>query len=571
MRKHPLPLIARLSFLLTLAAYFMSCQGMQKSVPGGGLVPDANFKGVLQWKGDPSEIGLYSGETTLTPANVNVSQFGRVGSFQADGIVMGQPLYVSELTLEAGGTHNVVILTTEHDSVYAIDADNPGAGPLWERHYVDPANGITTMPDNFGGRTTLGGEVGITGTPYIDATTGVLYFVTTIARNGIPEQWLRALDIHSGKDSGPGGVQIKASVPGDGRGSANGQIAFDPSNQNQRAGLTKVNGAIVVAWGSFSDWGVYHGWLMAFDPSSLQVLAVFNATPQYQSTDWASGPSDYGGGGAFWQGGAAPAVDGNGDIYTDAADGSFNANQGGNNYGNSVLKLRLNGSSFQVVDSFTPFNAACTDLHDLELGSGGVALLPTDFTNGRKLAATYNKEGRFFLVDTDNLGKFNSGGNDQIPQEFMIGESMCSDSTTGDVAEGPGWNRLYGTASYWNGNLYAGASSLQLKQYQFSNGLLNPTPVATSPSAYGLRGANTVVSASGNQNAIVWAYEKAATNQGILHAYDATSVSKELWNSNMNAGRDALGEGIGFAIPVVTDGRVIVTYDTRVGIFGLLN
>jgi len=569
MRERPLSPVVRLCFLLTIAAYFVNCQGVQRAAPVA-LGPNAKFQGALMWKGDPSGTGAYLNEVKLTPANVNAGQFGRLGSFQADGIVMGQPLYVSELDVAAAGTRNVIILTTEHDSVYAIDADNPGSGPLWERHYVDPANRVTTMPDSFGGRTTLGGEVGITGTPYIDGQTGVLYFVTTLSRNGVPEQWLRALDIHTGNDFGPGSVQIQASVAGDGRGSVNGQIAFDPSNQNQRAALTKVARAIVVAWGSFSDWGVYHGWLMAFDPATLKLMAVFNPTPQFQSYDSASGPSDYGGGGAFWQGGAAPATDGAGNIYIDAADGSFNADKGGSNYGDSLLKLRLNGNSFQVVDWFTPSNVDCIDLNDLELGSGGVAVLPTDFTNGRKLAATYSKEGRLFLVDTDGLGKFNSGA-DQIPQEFMIGEDTCSDSTSGDVAEGPDWNRLYGTPSYWNGNLYAAPSSLQLRQYRFANGLLNPTPVATSPSAYGLRGANTVVSAQGNQNGILWAYEKSATGQGILHAYDANSVSKELWNSNMNAGRDALGTGIGFATPVVAEGRVIVAHDTRVGVFGLLH
>jgi len=575
MDKSPLPQLIYPFILLLIALFVLSCQSMhQPTLQSNNPVDtasDPKFQGVLMWKGDSSESGLYAAEKMLTPANVNVNQFGRIGRFQADGIVMAQPLFIPALDMGNGSTHDVVIIATEHDSVYAIDAENSGGGSLWERHYVDPTSGVTTMPDSFGGRTTLGGEVGITGTPYIDATTGVIYFVTTLARNGVPEQWLRALDVRTGKDFGPGSVQITASVPGDGKGSVNGQIAFDASNQNQRPGLTKVNGAILVAWGSFSDWGVYHGWLMAFDPSTLRQIAVFNPTTQAQSIDSASGPSDYGGGGAFWQGGAAPAVDADGYIYLNAADGSFNADQGGNNYGDSLLKLKLSGNSFQVVDSFTPSNAACIDLHDLELGSGGVVLLPTDFTNGLKLAAAYSKEGRLFLVNTDNLGKFNAGGDNQIPQEFMIGENQCSDTITGDVAEGPTWNRLYGNASYWNGNLYAAASSLQLKQYQFQNGLLNPTPVGMSPSAYGLRGANTVVSANGSQNGIVWAYEKSATGQGILHAYDATDVSKELWNSNMNGGRDGMLTGIGFGTPVVYDGRVLAASDNSVEIFGLLN
>ena len=582
MDRIPLRLLMHPFVLLLIALFLLSCQSMHQPTPDTAATPtppttptvptasDQKLQGVLMWKGDSSGSGLYAAETTLTPANVNVNQFGWVGSFQADGVVMAQPLFVSALDMGDGSTHDAVIVTTEHDSVYAIDAANPGGGTLWERHYVDPTSGITTMPDNFGGRTTLGGEVGITGTPYLDGATGVLYFVTAIARNGVPEQWLRALDVHTGKDFGPGSVQVTASVPGDGKGSVNGQIAFDPTNQNQRPGLTKANGAIMVAWGSFSDWGVYHGWLMAYDPSTLTQLAVFNPTTQFQSTDAASGPSDYGGGGAFWQGGAAPAVDTDGNIFINAADGSFNADQGGNNYGDTMLKLKFNGSSFQIVDWFTPSDAACIDLHDLELGSGGVALLPTDFTNGIKLALAYSKEGRLFLVNRDTMGNFNAGGDNRIPQEFMVGQYTCSDAVTSDVAEGPTWNRLYGNASYWNGYLYAGAANQALMQYQFQNGLLNPTPTDSSPSAYGYRGANTVVSANSAQNGIVWAYEKSVSGQGILHAYDATSVSKELWNSNMNGDRDGMLTGIGFGTPVVANGRVLAASDHSLEIFGLL-
>jgi len=271
------------------------------------------------------------------------------------------------------------------------------------------------------------------------------------------------------------------------------------------------------------------------------------------------------------KGGAAPAVDASGNIYLNSADGSFNADQDGNNYGDTLLKLQLNGSSFQVVDWLTPYDEACIDLDDLELGSAGIALLPTDSTNGANLAIALSKQGRLFLVNTDNLGKFNAGGDNQIKEEFMVGAYTCSATTTGAGADGPNWNRLYGTASYWNGNVYMGASNMALMQYQFQNGLLNSTPVAMSPTTYGYRGANTVVSANGTQNTIVWVHEKTATGLGILHAYDATSVSTELWNSEMNVTRDALGDGIGFSTPVAVNGRVVTTYDTRVGIFGLLH
>jgi hypothetical protein len=521
------------------------------------------------WKGNTLENGQYSNETTITPANVNVSQFGRLGDLQADGLLVAQPLYVANIDMGQSGTHNLIILASEHDSIYAYDADNLGAGPLWQRNYLDPANGITTYPDNFGGRTTLGGEVGITSTPVVDPTTDALYFVTMLSNNGVAEQWLRAVDIRTGKDFGPGSMKIQASVPGDGKASVNGQIAFDPSIQNQRAGLTEVNGSILVAWASFSDWGVYHGWLMAFDAATLSLKAVFNPTPQAQPDDPAGGPADHGGGAGMWQGGAAPAIDAAGNIYINGADGSFNADQGGNNYGDTLLKLRLNGNSFQIVDWFTPFNQACVDVADLELGSGGVSLLPTDITGGATLAAAVSKEGRLFLVNTGNLGHFNASGDNQIPQEFMIGQQTCTNGTSG-AADGPGWNRLYGDLSYWNGYVYAQPSNMPLEQYQFQNGLLNPTPIAESPSASGLRGGNTVVSANGTQNGIVWAYEKSASGRGILHAYDATMVSNELWNSGMNADRDQLGTGVAFAAPVVANGHVIVTSSIGATVYGLL-
>ncbi len=569
MRKTSLGLAFFSAMMSATLVSTLSCGG---STANTHLTPDPppasnQFQGVLMWKGDTSGSGLYAKETVLAPANVNVSQFGKLGSFQMDGLPVAQPLYVANVDMGGAGAHNVMIVATEHDSVYALDVDNPGAGPLWQRNYLDPANGVTPMPDNFGGRTTLGGEVGITGTPVVDAATGALYFVTAIARNGVAEQWLRAINTRDGQDFGPGSVQIQASVPGDGVGSSNGQIAFNPAIQNQRAGLVKLNGSVLVAWGSFSDFGVYHGWLMAYDAATLKQQAVFNSATQFQAIDTASGPADHGGGASFWQGGAAPSIDADGNIYISAADGSFNADQGGSNFGDTVLKLRLQGNNFQVVDWFTPFDQACVNLADLELGSGGLALLPPDATGGQKLGAVVSKEGRLFVVNTATMGHYNPGG-DQIPQEFMIGDHSCTSEST-DAAEGPTWNRLYGNVSYWNGNMYAQPSSLVLKQYQLQNGTFNPTPIAQSPSAAGLRGGNTVVSANGNQSGIVWAYEKSASGRAILHAYDATLVSNELWNSNMNP-RDLMGTGTGFGVPVIADGRVIVTYDDSVAVYGKL-
>jgi hypothetical protein len=518
------------------------------------------------WKGNKAGYGLYDQETTLTPANVNTSQFGLLGRFKTDGLLLAQPLYISNVDMGQAGTHNIIIIATEHCSVYAFDADNPGAGSLWERHYLDPANGITPQPDTFGGRSTFDGEVGITGTPAVDPSTGTLYFVTMYLHNGVSEQWLRSIDIHTGKDVGPGGVQVKASVQGDGKASVGGQIAFDPSIENQRSGLVVANGSVFVAWGSFSDKGVYHGWLMAFDPSTLALQAVFNPTPQAQADDPVNGPADHGGGGGFWSGGASPAIDGDGNIYLNTADGSFNANDSGDNYGDTTLKLKLNGNSFQIVDWFTPSDQECLDFLDLDLGSTGVALLPSDVGNGH-LAVTGSKEGRLYLLDTTQLGHFDASG-DEVPQQFMVGEHVCQKGTGLLAPEGPDWNRLYGTVAYWNGYIYAQASNIALKQYQFQNGTLNTTPIAQTPSASGWRGGGSVVSSNGTQNGILWTYEKNAQDKAILHAYSATSVSHELWNSNMNP-TDLLGQGIGFSVPVIADGHVIATSDTRVTVYGL--
>ena len=559
-----LPVVFLISSILLLSSCGGGTQGSQppqvEQTP-----PPNNLTGVLMWKGDSSGKGLFAGETTLTTVDVNVNQFGRIASFKTDGLLMAQPLYIHQLDMVQGGTHNVIILATENDTVYAIDADNPGTTPLWQRAYLDSTKGITPAPDTS---KAIGGQVGITGTPFLDPKTATLYFVTAISNNGAIQHWLRSIDVRTGQDVGAGSVQVQASVAGDGKSSVNGQIAFDPTVELQRFALNQVNGSILVGWGSFSDWNVYHGWLMAFDPTSLALQAVFNPTTQYQAVDDANGPSDHGGGGSLWAAGAGPAIDAQGNIYVNTANGSFNADSGGNNYGDTMLRLNFLGNSFQVMDYFTPSSKACMDFDDLELGAGGVALLPSDFTNGTNLAVALTKEGRIYLVNTSNMGKFNSAS-DQVIQEFMVGDQTCSESLSGET-EGPGWNRLYGNASYWNGNIYAGASSLPLRQYQFQNGVLNQSPIASSPTAYGLRGANTVVSANGTQNGIVWANEKQVTGTGVLHAYDATNVSTELWNSAMNQGRDALGEGIAFSVPVVADGKVIVTYDTRVGIFGEL-
>src|SRR6266702_2362525 len=249
--------------------------------------PPTTAVGVFQWKSDHSGTGNYGSETKLTPANVNPTQFGKLGDFTVDGNVLAQPIYIPNLTMADQSVHNVVIVATEHNSVYAFDADKPGTASLWERHYN--VNGATSAPDNYGGRTTVGGEIGITGTPVIDTSTMTVYFVTMQEVNAGLHQYLRAVSVKNGVDFAPGTVEITASVPGDGVGSSNGMIAFNPGIQNQRPGLVLTAGKVIISWGSFSDWGVYHGWVMAYDAATLTQNAVFNTAPQYQAVDAASG------------------------------------------------------------------------------------------------------------------------------------------------------------------------------------------------------------------------------------------------------------------------------------------
>jgi hypothetical protein len=523
------------------------------------------LQGVFRWKGSDSGNALYIAGK-LTPQSVNLSGFGQLARYHVSGDIQAQPLYVSNLDMGSAGVHNVAIIATEHDDITAFDADGKVPQPLWSRSYLGP--GITTATAIFGGRTGLGPEVGITGTPVIDSVTGAMYFVTLIVENGVIEQWVRAVDVRTGTDFGPGSVMVQATIPGDGPGSNNGQISFDPSVQNQRCGLALVGGQVLIAWGSFSDSGIYRGWLMAYDSKTLKQTAVFSPATQYQAQDVANGPSDHGGGGSFWGGGAAPSIDSAGNIYVIAADGSFNADTGGKNYGDSVLKLKLSNGSFQVLDYYTPANYACLDNADLEIGSGGLMLLPSGAGGSQPLAITGNKEGRIYLLNTSNLGKFDPT-DAQIPQQFLAGSQACQPGQGSSGADGPGWERLYGNVTYWNGSVYLALANTDLRQYRFSGGILSTTPASRTVTQFLNRGANTVVSANGNADAIVWAETKDGQSAIGLHAYDATDVSHELWNNYM--GTNVLYPGVRFANPVVVDNKVIAAGANDLFIYGLLH
>ncbi len=514
----------------------------------------------LTYKYDNSRVGLNDKETTLKLSNVNASAFGKLMTLNVDGMVFAQPLYVSQLDLGPKGVHNVLYIVTEHDSVYAFDADAKSATPLWQVSFLDAANGITSVPNanvnDPGGRTALGPEVGITGTPVIDRATNTLYVSAMTMENGTAVHKLHALDLVSGQEKFSGPRLITATVPGTGWGSANGNITFLALRQNQRAGLLLSQGVVYVAFGAFSDVEPYHGWIFAYDAQTLQLMGTFMATPTTE-------------GGSIWAGGAAPAADDLGDIYVMTADGEFNANVGGSEYGDTMLRLSLAKGNFVVKDWFTPYNQDCLNSDDLDLGAAGPALLPDGFST-RKLVAGGSKEGRVYLVDRDHMGHYLPSADTQILNSVLINPIAC-DLADPQFTSPQAANtlRIYGTVGYFNGNVYVATANGNLKAYKVQNDQL--VLGSQSTTSFMSRGPIPVVTANGTSDAIVWIAERRTdTGQAILHAYQASDISDELYNSNQMGSRDALGNGTPFTVPLVINGRAYVAAQKQVAIFGLL-
>ena len=489
---------------------------------------------------DSARTGQNLAETILTPANVNSSTFGKITSYSLDGFTFTQPLYVPNLAIPGQGTFNVVFVATEHDTVYAFDADGMQSNALWKKSFIDPANGITTVPQSDVG-STIFPEIGITGTPVIDLATDTMYLVALTKENGSYVQRLHALDITTGQEKLGGPVAIQATVPGIGSGTdGNGNVAFQPKIELQRAGLLLLNGVIYIAWGSHGDNGPYHGWVMAYNAADLSQIAVWNATPDGKA-------------GAIWQSGAGLSADSNGTVFAVTGNGTFDASMGGTGYGDSVVALKLNGSTLSVSDYFAPFNQAMLSSDDSDVGSSGLTVIP-----GTRLGTTAGKDGSIYLVNLDNLGQFNAVDNSQIVQYLAF--------AIGTAAE----DNNFSTATFFNGNVYYIGQTDFAQQYQLSGGLLSTSPVTESKNKFGHRGAQAVVSANGNTNGIMWAIEYLQGANGVLHAYDANNLATELYNSTQAGQRDVFGIGARFAVPTVVNGKVYVGAKSELAIFGNL-
>jgi hypothetical protein len=502
--------------------------------------PSPNYKGVLKQRYDVGITGQNLNETTLTPANVNQAAFGKLFSYGLDSESFAQPLYVSGMNI-AGGTHNVVFVATENDTLYAFNADGQTASPLWNVNFTNPADGVTPIP----GQDMSGGvidNVGITGTPVIDGTTGTLYVVAATKEHGSYFYRLHALDIVTGAERSGSPVVIQASIPGMGSGSVNSEIAFLPVHQLQRSGLLLLNGVVYIPFGSYNDVNPYHGWIFGYDASTLQQVRVWNSTPS-------------GEGGGIWMAGSSLSADSAGNLYAITGNGTFDADSGGNDYGDSLVKLTPAGDTFTVADYFTPSNQLTLSVGDIDMGSSGFMLLPDQSGPMAHLGVSGGKSGTIFLLNLDNLGKYQASGDTQVVQALP--------GALGSAAN----NNNYSTASYWQQNVYFIGNNDVVKQFQVSNGLLSTWPIAQGTYMFGYPGANMSISSNGNSNGILWCTEAAGVN--VLHAFDASNVSRELYNSSWTGARDSFGVATRFSVPTVMNGKVYITGQTELVVFGL--
>jgi len=523
---------------------------------GSATIAVTDLAGVFTYHNNLSRDGTNTHEFALTASNVNTSTFGKLFSCQADGAIYAQPLWVPNLTI-AGASHNVIVVATQHESLYAFDADATPCMTLWHADLIDSTHGgipgETSVPSAGTGALVGSGygdispEVGITGTPVIDPTTNTLYVVSKSVNASTQFfQRLHAIDITTGNEriTPPQSIDSSISVPGTGAGSVGGRVAFDSRNESQRPGLVLSAGVVYVAWASHEDHDPYHGWVIGFNASTLAPVAnaAFNSTPNQVGT------LSYSRGG-IWMGGGAPAVDATGSLFFITGNGTFDANTGGSNYGDSVVKLST-ASGLSVADYFTPLDQASLDANDTDFGSGAATILVDEPAGPvTHLVIGGGKQGNLFLLNRDNLGKFSSSTNNVI-QTVNLG------------------NSLFATPGFWQNNLYV-AGVGPLKQFAFNSitGKFNGAPFSQSSTSYRFPGATPSVSSNGATNGIIWALDNGlyCTPQSpgcgatVLHAYDATSVATELWNSSQAAAsRDLAGHAVKFTVPTVANGKVYV-------------
>ncbi len=512
-----------------------------------------DLSGVPTYHNDLSRGGANTHEFALTTSNVNTTTFGKLFSCAVDGAIYAQPLWVPQVTVN-GTKHNVALVATMHDSVYAFDADTNASScaPLWQAKLLDTAHGGTTGEAAVTGTLVGSGfgdirpEIGVTGTPVIDLNSGTLYLVSKSVNTATQFfQRLHAIDLATGNEKFGGPASITSSIIFPGNFDGGATVAFDPQNQAQRPGLALVNGIVYVAWASHEDHDSYHGWVVGFNASTLQLVpnAVFNSTPNIVS------PASYARGG-IWMSGGAPAADSSGNLYLLTGNGTFDANiTGGANYGDSTVKLSTT-SGLSVADWFTPADQSNLDGSDADHGSGGAAII-VNTPNGNFVIGG-GKEGTLFLLDQANMGHYGANAtpaNSNARQFFNIG------------------NGIFSTAAFWNNSLYIAPSGGPLQAYPFDTvaGMFNTGNATQASVTFGFPGATPSVSSNGANSGIAWEIDASqyctpaspGCGPAVLHAFDATKLSSELWNSSM-VGADKAGFAVKFTVPTIANGKVYV-------------
>ncbi len=537
----------------------MKAKGLGGVAFSWALIISANAQvNVLTYHYDNTRQGANLNETILTPDNVNSSSFGQLFSYPVDGYVYAQPLYVYGLNISGQGTHNAVLVATEHNSVYAFDADsNAGVngGLLWQINLGPSApTPNSTLPFQV-----IEPEVGITGTPVIDLPSGTLYVDAFTLESGNYIHRIHALNLADGSEKPFSPVIVSASVSGIGAGSTNGVMTFQAQQQLQRSALTLANGVLYVAYAGYTDLSVgeqYHGWVIGFNASNLQQLPdyVFCSTPNGTTNEFGS----IAGRGGIWGGGAGQAIDADGNLYFGTGDGNFNAfpNSNGTEYGDSILKLST-ASSLSVADYFTPYNQEYFRTNDLDVGSGGVMLLPDQPGPYPHLLIGGGKPQRAYLINRDLMTSDDNHINTTSQQDNIVQTMSLGGSS-------------FSTPAYFNGRIYWVASKDVIRSYVLSNGTLIPDlPGTIGTRTFGFPGATPFITANGANNGIVWAIQKASP--AVLVAYNATNFSTELYNSAQAGLRDQLANGITFAAPIAANGKVYVGSQGALSVFGLLN
>ena len=509
------------------------------SVARAGAIPYVAPVSVLTYHNDNARTGENTNETILTPANVGSANFALLFSNKVDGYVFAQPLIAPNVAIPGRGVHNLIIIATENDSVYAFDADNnlgANASPIWHDSFINPSAGITPVPASETGSSEIANEIGITSTPVIDPASETVYVsaktkevsgTTTLVTNYVHR--LHALDLTTGAEKFGGPVIITATVPGNGDGSTNDSLWFNPLRHLNRLSLLLNNGIVYVGFASLGDKTPYHGWLFGYNAQTLAQTTVYNATPN-------------GSDGGYWESACGPAADTNGNIYISTGNGSYDGTTN-NDYGDSLLKLSTT-NGLALSDYFTPHDETNLNSDDLDFGSGGMTLLPDEAgsTAHPHLLVCAAKQGTVYLVDRDNLTHFNPPV-DQVVQE-MPSNILKS----------------WGSPAYYAHTVYYIGASDYPKAFSMSNAVIGATIVSNTATTYGSTGGSPDVSANGTSNAIVWAIN---VPNHFLHAYYATNIATEI-GSGQN-----IGTAVKFTVPTVANGKVYVGAISNVLVYGL--